>query len=112
MIVFPARSRGALRGYSIDRLILDEAQYLTQAQLEAALPTMSARSNTQMWLFGTPPTQIGDGEVLSRLRVQAMSGHSFGVERYAIAAKCRFGDNGIERVLQLERRLRGHDESC
>lgn len=76
LIVFPARSRGALRGYSIDRLILDEAQYLTQAQLEAVLPTMSARPNTQSWLFGTPPTAVGDGEVLSRLRAQALSGRA------------------------------------
>lgn len=76
LVVFPARSRGALRGYSIDRLILDEAQYLTQAQLEAVLPTMSARPNTQSWLFGTPPTHLGDGEVLTRLRVQALSGRS------------------------------------
>lgn len=76
VIVFPARSRGALRGYSIDRLILDEAQYLTQAQLEAVLPTMSARPNTQSWLFGTPPTHVGDGEVLTRLRAQALSGRA------------------------------------
>ena len=76
LIVFPARSRGALRGYSIDRLILDEAQYLTQAQLEAVLPTMSARNNSQSSLFGTPPTHLGDGEVLTRLRAQALSGRS------------------------------------
>lgn len=76
LVVFPARSRGALRGYSIDRLILDEAQYLTGAQYEAVLPTMSARPNTQSWLFGTPPTHIGDGEVLTRLRAMALSGRS------------------------------------
>ncbi len=75
-VVFPARSRGALRGYSIDRLILDEAQYLTSSQFEAVLPTMSARPNTQSWLFGTPPTHIGDGEILNRLRAQALSGRS------------------------------------
>ena len=51
VIVFPARSRGALRGYSIDRLILTKPSTCTQAQLEAVLPTMSARPNTQSWLF-------------------------------------------------------------
>jgi hypothetical protein len=76
LVVFPARSRGALRGYSIDRLILDEAQYLTGAQFEAVLPTLSARPNTQTWLFGTPPTHVGDGEVFTRLRAQALSGKS------------------------------------
>jgi hypothetical protein len=75
-LVFPARSRGALRGYSCDRIVLDESQFLTGAQYEAILPTMSARPNTQSWLFGTPPTQLGDGEVLSRLRSHALSGKS------------------------------------
>jgi hypothetical protein len=76
LVVFPARSRGALRGYSCDRMILDESQYATSAQFEAVLPTMSARPNTQVWLFGTPPTHIGDGEVLTRLRAMALSGRS------------------------------------
>lgn len=76
LIVFPARSRGALRGYSIDRLVLDESQYLTAAQYEAVLPTLSARPNTQSWLFGTPPTHFGDGEVLTRLRAQALAGRA------------------------------------
>ena len=76
IVVFPARSRGALRGYSCDRMILDEAQYLSGAQYEAVLPTLSARPNTQSWLFGTPPTHLGDGEVLNRLRAQALSGKS------------------------------------
>ena len=52
MIVFPARSRGALRGYTCDSLILDECQYLTDAQHEAVLPTLSARPNTQEWMLG------------------------------------------------------------
>lgn len=73
LIVFPARSRGALRGYSCDALVLDEAQYLTSAQYEAVLPTLSARPNTQTWHLGTVPTHIGDGEVLGRVRAAALS---------------------------------------
>jgi hypothetical protein len=73
LIVFPARSRGALRGYSCDALILDECQYLTSAQYEAVLPTLSARPNTQTWHLGTVPTHVGDGEVLGRIRAAAMS---------------------------------------
>ena len=52
LIVFPARSRGALRGYTVDSLILDEAQYLTNALFEAVLPTLSARPRTQTQAFG------------------------------------------------------------
>jgi hypothetical protein len=76
LLIFPARSRGALRGYSVNRMILDEAQFVQQSQLEATLPTMSARPNTQQWLFGTPPTALGDGEVFNRLRAQALSGRA------------------------------------
>jgi hypothetical protein len=74
LIVFPARSRGALRGYSCDALILDEAQYLTNAQHEAVLPTLSARPSTQVWHLGTVPTHLGDGEVFGRLRQTALDG--------------------------------------
>lgn len=72
LLVFPARSRGALRGYSCDALILDEAQYLTNSQYEAVLPTLSARPNTQTWHLGTVPTHLGDGEVFGRLRSAAL----------------------------------------
>ena len=73
LIVFPARSRGALRGYTVDSLILDEAQYLTNAQFEAVLPTLSARPRTQTWHLGTVPTHLGDGEVFGRLRAAALA---------------------------------------
>ncbi len=73
LIVFPARSRGALRGYTVDSLILDERQYLTDAQHEAVLPTLSARPNTQKWMLGTVPTHLGDGEVFGRLRAAALA---------------------------------------
>ena len=72
LLVFPARSRGALRGYTIDSLLLDEAQYLTDAQFEAVLPTLSARPRTQTWHLGTVPTHLGDGEVFGRLRAAAL----------------------------------------
>ncbi|MFO7164872.1 MAG: hypothetical protein DIU75_016205 [Mycolicibacterium hassiacum] len=56
---FIARSRGSGRGFSGDLNILDEAQELTQAQMAALLPTMSARPNPQIWFFGTPPSDPG-----------------------------------------------------
>lgn len=71
-ILFPARSRGALRGFSCDGLILDEAQFLTASQYEAVLPTLSARPNPQSWLLGTVPSLVGDGEVLGRVRESAL----------------------------------------
>ena len=67
-IRFKARSASSGRGFSCDCLLLDEAQILGSAAWSAILPTMSARPNPQVWLFGTPPTENDDGEVFERLR--------------------------------------------
>lgn len=65
---FPARSKGAIRGFSIDCLILDEAQEFSDLALQAVMPTLAARPNPQMWLLGTPPSPANDGEVFTRWR--------------------------------------------
>lgn len=74
MIRFPARSKTAIRGYSVDLLILDEAQIFGEAALQAVMPTMSARTNPQMWLLGTPPTPTDDGTVFMRWRNDGLEG--------------------------------------
>lgn len=53
---FVARSRSSGRGFTGDKNVLDEAQELTESQMAALLPTLSARPNPQLWLLGTPPT--------------------------------------------------------
>ena len=73
-IRFKARSTGSGRGFSCDCLLLDEAQILGAAAWSAILPTMSARPNPQVWLFGTPPTENDDGEVFERLRSIGLDG--------------------------------------
>ena len=73
-IRFKARSSGSGRGFSCDCLLLDEAQILGAAAWSAILPTMSARPNPQVWLFGTPPTENDDGEVFTRLRQLGIEG--------------------------------------
>lgn len=45
---FVARSTGSGRGFTGDRIIMDEAYALTSAHIEALLPTMSARPNPQL----------------------------------------------------------------
>ncbi len=67
-IRFKARSTGGGRGFSADCLLLDEAQILSPAAWSAILPTLSARPNPQVWLLGTPPTPVDDGDVFRRLR--------------------------------------------
>ena len=71
---FKARSTGSGRGFSCDCLLLDEAQILGSAAWSAILPTMSARPNPQVWLFGTPPTENDDGEVFERIRATGLEG--------------------------------------
>jgi phage terminase large subunit-like protein len=65
---FLARSKGSGRGFSADCLIMDEAQILADTAWAAILPTVSAMSNPQIWLFGTPPTPLDNGEVFARFR--------------------------------------------
>lgn len=74
-LVFPARSKGAIRGFSIDCLILDEGQILGDTAWEAIQPTISARPNPQTWLLGTPPTAFDDGAVFERMRDSALVGN-------------------------------------
>lgn len=71
---FKARSTGGGRGFSADCVLLDEAQILSPAAWSAILPTLSARPNPQVWLLGTPPTPLDDGEVFGRFRQAGIEG--------------------------------------
>lgn len=73
-IKFMARSKGSGRGFSADFIILDEAQELSEQVWAAMLPTISARPNAQVWLFGTPPDETMNGEVFTRFRENALKG--------------------------------------
>jgi hypothetical protein len=74
-LLFMARSTGSGRGFTGDRLILDEAQHLGDAALGAILPTMSARPNPQVWYAATAPDKaIAPCDVLARLRRRALAG--------------------------------------
>lgn len=71
-VEFVARSRGSARGFTVDVLVLDEAQDLTDDELEALLPTISAAplGDPQVILTGTPPNEDLNqtGEVFARVR--------------------------------------------
>jgi phage terminase large subunit-like protein len=73
-LLFPARSKGSLRGFSADCLFLDEGQILGDAAWQAIQPTISARPNPQTWFFGTPPTPLDDSTVFSRMRARRARG--------------------------------------
>ena len=77
-VEFIARSRGSGRGFTVDVLVCDEAQDLTDEELAALLPTISAApsGNPQVILTGTPPDpEKGQlGEVFRRVRADGESG--------------------------------------
>lgn len=75
-LIFPSRTRNNLRGFSIDCLLLDEAQLVTDQQWESAKPAMAARPNSVAWMFGTAPQFTTDAEVFGRVRAAAWSGES------------------------------------
>lgn len=52
---YHTRSDTAVRGFSAPRIVLDEAQEITEDQMAAIMPTVSAMPNWQIWFFGTPP---------------------------------------------------------
>jgi hypothetical protein len=75
-VEFVARSRGSGRGFTVDVLVMDEAQELTDEQLEALLPTISSAplQNPQQIYTGTPPGPGSPGEVFTRTRDAGVAG--------------------------------------
>ena len=78
-IVFAARERGAIRGFTkVRRLVLDEGQILTAAAMADLAPTMNQAVNPQIIIMGTPPKPSDPGEVFSEIRRDALAGDSEG----------------------------------
>jgi len=76
-IVFAARERGAVRGFTkVRRLVLDEAQILTESALSDMVPTTNQAANPQIILMGTPPKPGDPSEVFTSMRREAMEGTS------------------------------------
>lgn len=75
-VEFIARSKGSGRGFTVDVLVCDEAQELSDDALEALTPTTSAApSGDPMTIFtGTPPSPSMNGEVWTRIRSGALDG--------------------------------------
>lgn len=71
---FVARSRGAARGFTGDRLIFDEAYDLSPSALGSMIPSLAARSmrrdsNPQVWYASSAPH--ADSDVLRGIRDRA-----------------------------------------
>lgn len=87
-IVFAARERGSIRGFrKVRRLVLDEAQILTDAALSDLAPTQNQAVNPQIILMGTPPRPSDPGEAFTRLRQEALSGEGDGLAYIEFSAE-------------------------
>ena len=73
-VEFVARTKSSGRGYSADVLVMDEAQELTDDELEAMQPIVSASANSQIILTGTAPKATKPATVWRRYRKAAESG--------------------------------------
>lgn len=69
---FVARSRGSGRGFSPEELILDEAYALTDEQMSAQMPSISAQPNPQVWYASSHP--LAGSVVLRRICRRGRSG--------------------------------------
>jgi hypothetical protein len=94
-ILFAARERGAIRGFTkVRRLVLDEAQILTEAAMSDLVPTTNQAENPQIILMGTPPKPTDPGEVFTSLRTQALAGEVDGLiyVEYGADPECDLDD--------------------
>ena len=66
-IRFITRTGGAGRGFTGDRIILDEAYRLSGTVMSAIIPTLSARPNTQIWYTSSAPLPIAESDTLRRI---------------------------------------------
>ena len=79
-IMFKARERGAIRGFTkVRRIVLDEAQILSEAAMADMAPTMNQATNPQVILMGTPPKPSDPSEVFVAMRTEALEGRSEGL---------------------------------
>ncbi len=75
---FKARSRGGGRGFSGDRVVLDEAYYIND--LGSLLPTMSARPDPQLWWTSSAPLEVAESNALRRIIARGRAGEITYVE--------------------------------
>ena len=75
-IEFSSRVNGGARGSTYDVVIFDEAQELTDDQMESVMSTMAAApsGNRQLIFTGTPPSPVSPGTVFRNKRETAIDG--------------------------------------
>jgi hypothetical protein len=75
-VEFIARSKGSGRGFTVDCLVLDECQELSEEAMAALRPTISSapKGDPKIIFTGTPPSPTMDGAYWQRLRAKGLKG--------------------------------------
>lgn len=75
-IEFSSRINGGGRGSTYDTVVFDEAQWLTDEQMESIMSTMAAAplGNRQLIYTGTPPDPGSPGTIFAKQRKNALDG--------------------------------------
>ncbi len=90
-MLFGTRDSGFGVGFSdVGMLVLDEVQRAPVKAMEDLLPTTNAAANPLVLCMGTPPRPTDDGEVLTMLRTEAVTGESKDVLYVELGASRRF----------------------
>ncbi|WP_190246895.1 hypothetical protein [Brevibacterium casei] len=76
---FVARSKSSGRGFTGDRILLDEAQELPSRAVDSLFPTLSSRPNPQVIYTGTVPSPEHDSEHWTKVRDRGRKGESEGL---------------------------------
>ena len=77
-VMFRTRGPRVGRGYTLDKLVVDEAQVCTREELEAAIPTLRTRPDAQILYLACAPDARTNAycTVLHELRERAKGGES------------------------------------
>lgn len=75
-VEFIARSKGSGRGFTVDCIVLDEAQELSEEAMAALRPTIAAapKGDPKIIFTGTPPAPNMDGAYWTRIRNLGIKG--------------------------------------
>lgn len=113
-IEFSTRTNSGARGGTYQVIIIDEAQELTDEQMDAILPTVSAAAEVsdqsqrpQIIMIGTPTPPTGNGTVFRRMHKKAHRSPAHGmwwIEWAYVADKIDTDDITEDNVLDLARR--------
>jgi len=75
-VEFIARSKGSGRGFTVDCIVLDECQELSEEAMAALRPTISSapKGDPKIIFTGTPPSPTMDGAYWQRIRARGLKG--------------------------------------